>query len=577
MIKNEKEETFNKFKSLIKNNKDYIEKCEKIINKAGDLVPFKLNKAQVILDDIISELEKKGKPVRIIILKARQLGLSTYSEGYIFKKTATQKNKKGTIIAHEDKASQNLYNMYKLFYDELPEILQPMIRRSNAQEMLFENPSSDPIEKKKNPGLRSKIAVSTAKNVNTGRSATIHYLHASEVAFWDDASTLMLGLLQCVPRLKNTSVIIESTANGVGGYFYETWELAEKGENDFVPVFLPWFIDDEYSISFDTESDKIGFKKTLSEYELWLIKEFKLTLEQLNWRRWCIKNNCKNDEEKFMQEYPSTPEEAFITSGRPVFDSKALREYKTAVKKPKIGFLDDTSGVIQFIENPKGYVKIYNFPEQNKFYSIGADVAEGLIDGDYSAAMLGSNDLNIDAIWHGHIDPDLYGYELVKLAKFYNDAYIGVESNNHGLTTLKSILHHEYYNVYYQKTYDKITDKVTQKLGWNTNPKTKPLMIDKLAQYVREKWLGLYDKELNKELFTYVKDEKGRTNAQEGSHDDLVMSLAIWLQLILEGNYLSTPAEIPKDKVNSYKKKHLFDRRDYDVDLDSSEKPEIAE
>ena len=143
--------------------------------------------------------------------------------------------------------------------------------------------------------------------------------------------------------------------------------------------------------------------------------------------------------------------------------------------------------------------------------------------------------MNVVAMWRGHIDPDLFGDELVKLGKYYNDAYIGVESNNHGLTTIRSIQRHEYWNLFFTKTYDKIADTITQKVGWQTNNRTKPLMIDKLAEFLRNKWLGIKSKALIQECLTYVIDDKGSTNAQEGCHDDIVMSCAILLQVMLEG------------------------------------------
>src|SRR5690606_37607220 len=154
---------------------------------------------------------------------------------------------------------------------------------------------------------------------------------ASEVAFFPDAKTTMLGLLQAVPDQPNTLVVLESTANGVGDWFHEMWQKAEKGENEFTPIFLPWFIQPEYTRPFRTEAEREQFiqeveathvdanGETVYTYEKQLMEKHDLTYEQLNWRRWTIANKCQGDEILFMQEYPSTPEEAFISSGRPVF------------------------------------------------------------------------------------------------------------------------------------------------------------------------------------------------------------------------------------------------------------------
>ena len=156
------------------------------------------------------------------------------------------------------------------------------------------------------------------------------------------------------------------------------------------------------------------------------------------------------------------------------------------------------------------------------------------------------------AKWYGHIDPDLFGFELVKLAKYYNDAYLGVESNNHGLTTLKAIQSYDYWNLYFAKIYDRFTDSITKKLGWQTTSKTKPMAIDKLAEFVRDFHIGIKDKTTIQELLTYIIEENGSTNAQQGCHDDCVMSLAIALQVWLEGkgdNYVPEVVDETKKQI----------------------------
>lgn len=551
----------------------YMEKCLKIRTKEGKLVPFQVNPMQRKAEQIIYEQQiSKGKPVRAIFLKARQLGISTYSEGKIFKKTVTNPFRNALIIAHEDKATQNLFAMSKLFYEELPPILRPMKKYSNETALVFENPTNNDDEKYANPGLRSKITVATAKNVNTARSNTVHSLHASEVAFWDDPETLMLGLLQCVPDAAGTEVYIESTANGVGGWFYDFWKRSERGETDYIPIFLAWYENPEYTRNFMTEAEKQQFieethSKTydsngneIKSEELILLENFTLTYEQLNWRKWCIANKCNGDLDKFHQEYPSTPDEAFVASGRPRFHAPAVQRYFNQCVEPEMtGYLKDKSGQIVFEDDRSGYVQIWKKPEPDTFYVLGGDVAEGLITGDYSCGVIIDENFNVCASWHGHIDPDLFGGELVKLAKYYNDAYIGVESNNHGISTLKAILRLEYWNIYYQKSYDKIGEQISQKIGWNTNRRTKPLMINALAEYIREHWLWIKWKTLVTEMFTYVIDDDGTTNAQQGSHDDTIMALAIALQLILEGrgeNYVPeiSREDLPKSMLEKYTK-----------------------
>ena len=259
-------------------------------------------------------------------------------------------------------------------------------------------------------------------------------------------------------------VFIESTANGVGGWFYDFWKKAERGETDYLPIFLGWHENPEYSRPFSSKAEKRAFIESvmstsyddkgneIKTEERILRETLNLSWEQLNWRQWCITNKLNGDIDKFHQEYPATPDEAFIASGRPVFPTNALKKYLDSVEQPiKTGYLVEGTGRVEIDEDKSGYVKIWKFPEPDKFYCIGADVAEGLITGDYSCGIVVDEDFHLCAVWHGHADPDVFGGELVKLAKFYNEAYLGVESNNNGSSTLRTIIRNEYWNIYYQK------------------------------------------------------------------------------------------------------------------------------
>ncbi|WP_108669543.1 DNA packaging protein [Peribacillus acanthi] len=515
-----------KIKAILKDSQKYMESLLKIRTKRGDLVKFKLNSSQKRLNDKINELQAMGKPVRIIILKARQMGFSTLTEGRIFHKTATTKLTNSFIIAHKEEASTNLFSMSKLFYEELPLPLRPMKKASNAKELIFENPTPDLNEKQTNPGLRSKIKIDTAKNLDAGRSSTIHNLHASEVAFWDNADTVMLGLMQAVPNTPNTMAIIESTANGVGGYFYDMWQKAKRGENDFIPLFFAWYEHDEYQMEVPS-----GFTLTDEEQEL---KElYHLKDEQIVWRRWAIRNNCGGDVEKFKQEYPSHDEEAFLTSGRPRFDVQTLHKWYAKAVPGERGYIEHK----KWVPDDKGYLEIWEQPQPNRWYVIGADTSEGKVNGDYSTATVWDiKTYKQVAKWHGHIDPDLFGDELSKLGYYYNTALIAPEKNNHGFTTINKLKNLNYPNVFQMERYDETSDKTTKELGFLTNRKTKPLIIDNMARMIRESLIETKDKDLISECITYIREDDGGTNAQEGCHDDLVMASAI--ALFVMSNYV---------------------------------------
>lgn len=567
-------------KSIL-NPRVFIPNFLKIRTKEGDIVPLRFKPSQFKLINTIEECERKNKPVRVIILKARQVGFSTLIEALAYEYSSTKFNYNSYIIAHEDQATQNLYDMFKRYHENMPEELMPMIDTMNSRELEFKNPTRDKREFKRNPGLQSSIKLGSARNTGAGRSQTLNFLHASEVAFWQDAKTLMTGLMQTVPDTMNSYIFMESTANGVGGYFYDMWQQAERGENDFIPLFFAWFEEPTYTKEFESEEvrqafiDEVEYVHVDHNGQLVYTEEHDLmeihnvTYEQLYWRKGAIRNKCGGDIDQFRQEYPSTPEEAFIASGRPKFSVNVLRKYLKKVKEPIFKGIFEGN---KLIAKDKGELEIWRMPTAGEFYVIGADVAEGLINGDYSVCYVMDTNLNLCAKWRGHIDPDLYGDVIVKIAKLYNEAFVGVENNNHGLTTLKSItVKNEYYNVYYSKTFDKLSDKITQKLGWSTTPRTKPLMIDKTAEFIREKYVDMPDVDLVKECLTYVIEDNGATNAQLGCYDDCVMAYSITLQVFLEGRGEAFTPYVINDTINGRSRSIIGTYHEEDRDKEHNE------
>ena len=233
--------------------REYIESYLKIQDKAGRLVPLVFNPLQLKLYREAERQREAGRPVRIIILKARQIGFSTAVAAMFYQRAATTPNTHAMIVAHKADASTNIFNKTKLFWECSPIEIRPRKKASNAKELLFENPSSKGEERAADPGLRSRIEIETAGNRDAGRSATIQLLHLSELAFWPHGEQTMASLLQAVPPLPGTMVVIESTANGVGGAFYREWQRAVKGESVFTPLFFPWYEHDEYRMEEEEE------------------------------------------------------------------------------------------------------------------------------------------------------------------------------------------------------------------------------------------------------------------------------------------------------------------------------------
>lgn len=498
--------------------KDYIENCLKIKTKSGTVVPFRLNDAQRKLYAVAKRQQDAGKPVRLIILKARQLGFSTLTEGLIFHACATRKNVNALIVAHREDATANLFRMSKLFYDELPAPVKPMLRASNAQELVFENPSKLRSEREARPGLRSRIRCATAGGRGIGRSDTLQCVHLSEYAFWPDgadgkASTLA-GILQAVPSLPGTMVVIESTANGFED-FKERWDAAVAGENDFEPVFFAWFENPDYSMPVVP-----GTEWTPEERDLKAV--YRLTDEQLQWRRWCIANNCGGSLDMFRQEYPASPGEAFLHSGTGVFDNEQIVLRLERLPSPA-GRGEFTDG--EWTESETGAITLYELPEEGVPYVLGGDTAgEG---SDYFTAIVIDNVTGRIAakLRQKYSEPE-YVRQIYALGRFYNDALVAIETNFSTYPAMK-LQEMEYPNQYSREREDTYTRQMRKSYGFRTDRQSRPRAIANLVEVFSSHPEWFTDRELLEEMLTFCYNEDHRPEALAGKHDDLVMGAAI--------------------------------------------------
>ena len=497
---------------------DYIENCLKIKTKSGTVVPFRLNDAQRKLYAVAKRQQDAGKPVRLIILKARQLGFSTLTEGLIFHACATRKNVNALIVAHREDATANLFRMSKLFYDELPAPVKPMLRASNAQELVFENPSKLRSEREARPGLRSRIRCATAGGRGIGRSDTLQCVHLSEYAFWPDgadgkASTLA-GILQAVPSLPGTMVVIESTANGFED-FKERWDAAVAGENDFEPVFFAWFENPDYSMPVVP-----GTEWTPEEREL--RDAYRLTDGQLQWRRWCIANNCGGSLDMFRQEYPASPGEAFLHSGTGVFDNEQIVLRLERLPSPA-GRGEFTDG--EWTESETGAITLYELPEEGVPYVLGGDTAgEG---SDYFTAIVIDNVTGRIAakLRQKYSEPE-YVRQICALGRFYNDALVAIETNFSTYPVMK-LQEMEYSNQYSREREDTYTRQMRKSYGFRTDRQSRPRAIANLVEVFSSHPEWFSDRELLEEMLTFCYNEDHRPEALAGKHDDLVMGAAI--------------------------------------------------
>jgi hypothetical protein len=234
---------------------------------------------------------------------------------------------------------------------------------------------------------------------------------------------------------------------------------------------------------------------------------------------------AQNGIDLFKQEYPSTPEEAFLTTGRPVFNPEQLSEMAQSAPRsaPTMGLMGD-----EFQDDRRGELTVYEKVDPAETYYIGADVAMGVRGGDYSVAQILNSKKRQVGIWRGHVHPDYFATVLKALGFFYNTAKIAVESNNHGILTCTRLgKDFAYPNFYTETVYDKLDDKETVNLGFRMNTKTKPLVIDQLRASLREGELTLLDRTTIAELMTYIVTDSGNMEAESGCHDDCVTALAI--------------------------------------------------
>lgn len=482
----------------------YAQNALKIRTKEAQIVPFQLNDAQWVLQKAIDKCIAETGRVRIIILKGRQQGLSTFVGGRLYSRVSQSTAKKAIVVTHKSDSTTALFNMTKRFHENVPPILKPSTSYSSRKELMFDK-------------LDSSFIVATAGGEAIARGETITHAHLSELAFWKEgfAKENLNGLLQSIPDADDTEVYIESTANGVTGPFYEMWIGAERGENGYTAVFIPWYLQKEYR-----KKVPKGFELTPAEEELkW---KYGLDDEQLYWRR--LKVN-QNGLDLFKQEYPCEPSEAFLTTGRPVFDPEVLVARERELTGPIFRLaLELTS----WVQHPQGELMIYLPLDPAETYYIAADVAMGVKGGDFSVAQILDSRKRQVAVWRGHVHPDYFAEVLNYLGRYFYEARIAVESNNHGLLTVNLLYKQwEYPNVFTNVVEDKITDIDTTNLGFATTAKSKPMIIDGLRASLRIGEIELNDKTTIQEMLTFVVKESGKLEAEEGRHDDCVMSLAI--------------------------------------------------
>jgi hypothetical protein len=450
----------------------WIERHLKIRTKKSGKSPFLLNRAQ---------REYSGRCTKQnIVLKARQVGITTYIAARFFVQTITRRGTLSMQVAHDRESAEEIFRIVHRFWDNLPEQWQKGFLKtshSSARELVF-------------PRLDSEYTVASADE-NAGRGRTIQNLHCTEVSRWGRAGEEALASLRAA-LVPGGEIVLESTANGACGLFYNEWRQAE--EEFYTRHFFPWWFEESY-----VSEGGPQFQPTEEEAEL--AKEQGLSLGQLAWRRreWAALRGLA------AQEFAEDPVSCFRASGECAFEIEAVERA-----------LAGSSDPVEMRDN--GRLMTWLPAQAGREYVIGVDPAGGGAEGDYSCAEVIDRELGTQcAELHGHYPPRELARKLVDLGKEYNRALLAVEKNNHGHGVLACLRMMEYPNVFMQKGQD----------GWLTSAVSRPAMIENLAAALAEEPTLFRSPRLLNECRTFVRYADGNTGAAAGTHDDCVMALAI--------------------------------------------------
>lgn len=506
----------------------FCENFVKIKTKDAEVVPFKLREYQIRLWHVMQKQAAEGKPVRVIVLKSRQLGFSTMMQAFLLWRTITCPNSGCLTVAHDDKAAQQLFSKIEFAYENLPKALFDDLERVK----------NTAIRGKKltfGKGLDSEFHVDTANNKGLGRGFTFQRCHLSELAFWEKIEDVFYGLMAALGKRAGTEAVIESTANGLGTFHYKMCKRAMDGESMWVFFFIGWPEDP------DTHLLKCPEDWVFSKEERDLAKKHNLTRDQLYWRYITIEDECNGDVEKFKQEYPIDPDEAFIVSGNPFFGPKAIKNAIDGVKDPvNWGDIELVDGKPKLVRGrDEGVDKelakwwIWKTPETGHAYSIGADVAGGT-GKDFSAAHI--LDLTTEeyvATFRGKLDPDEFAYQLRWMGLTYNVALVAPEKNGEGRATLLTLLKTlQYPRIFFHQDQEDWSGGVNYSYGWRTTVRSRPVMLSQLASAMREQKPKLWCERTVREMASFIRVESTINStrlaeAAEGTNDDMVISAGI--------------------------------------------------
>lgn len=530
--------------ALIRGFGDHAKFCShlQIRNKEGIPVQYQNSHAGQKLNKSIRKQEQAGLPVRQVVLKASQVWMSSSAATEIFRRVPFFPGRRALVLADTQSHADLVFEYYTQYiqsYSDNPygselnsAIELPGLDKDTEQHLRWNNGSS--------------VLVGTANNVNIGRSAPYNWAHLSEAAFYANLGALMTGLMPRIPTSADSGVIVESTAHGEGGDFYDLCQLAMSGRSAWAFVFFGYneHPENQMSPALLGYKDDDAFQRTLSQDEMAERNKLSLTLRQIAWRRLKIETDFSGKIASFRQEHPGDPQEAFQGSGRTIFDMAALSRMPT-IQEPTRGRLEVvTVGIekkVQFVAamGGRGELSIYKLPQRGRNYCAGVDHAEGIDPG----AKVGSSDPDycsmtvIDADSGEEVaklteryEPRPWAERVYWLARFYNFAFVVPEQKAVGKAVIGHLLELEGgypLELIYSAERDPSDRRpaLLQELGYDTNTVLRPVLVSALDTAIREQAIQLHDPATMVQLRTFVRKANGR---EEGiKHDDDVFGLAL--------------------------------------------------
>ncbi len=547
----------------------------------GTDVLFRLNRPQRKLIKRLEKMRKAGKPIRLILLKARQWGGSTAIQIYMaWLQLVHEVGLNSLIIAHQGTGSDEIKDMFDRMIKSYPvEMLHELgdAYAPNEPKMVGVGKSGNIFRV---PQRNCKIKIGTAERPNSCRGGDYNLVHLSEVALWKETDgkkpeDIVRSACSGILLRPYTMIVYESTPNGVGNFFHKEYLAAKKGLSQFEAMFVAWFEIEQYELPFENEAEKYEFAKKLfanrrneeikSDREepgtyLWRLWEKGATLEAIHW--YVSERSKYTNHGDMASEYPSDDIEAFTYSGRKVFSSEDVEQFRPACRAPRwigeiYGSADEGEKAIEglrFKKEAEGRLFMWHDVERSDIeevtdrYLVVVDVCKGHTkNADFADILVIDRLFMMDgeppvvaAEWHGHIDMDKLAWKATQVAAYYNNALLVIESNTLETNNTKgeaeyilTLIHEVYGRQLYarKQSAEDIRQGLPKKYGYHTNPLTKKVVIYNLKVVIRERLYIEREEACLDEYLTYVETENNVFEAMEGYHDDRLMTRAIGMQV----------------------------------------------